>query len=107
MKHTFLNSRSAAIAAVILVALAGAPAGAQQEARVTAIRDDATRAVVIEQLSLAKENGVPTEPLLSRAFEGVARSGSAKRANFSRLLHLRTNSRRAPTRCRWESRTRF
>jgi hypothetical protein len=66
-----------AVAGALLVALAGARAGAQQETRVTAIRDDATRAVVIEQLGLAKEHGVPTEPLLSRAFEGVARNASS------------------------------
>jgi type II secretory pathway component PulF len=66
-----------AVAGALLVALSGARAGAQQESRVTAIRDEATRAVVIEQLGLAKEHGVPTEPLLSRAFEGVARNASS------------------------------
>jgi hypothetical protein len=61
----------------LLVALAGAHAGAQQEARVSAIRDDATRIVVVEQLSIAKEHGVPTEPLLSKALEGVAKKASS------------------------------
>lgn len=82
MKNTFLNARFSAagvfVAAVLLVALSGARAGAQQETRVTAIRDDATRSVVIEQLSLAKEHGVPIEPLLSKALEGVAKNASSK-----------------------------
>src|ERR1019366_5820610 len=82
MKNTFLNARFSAagvfVAAVLLVALWGARAGAQQETRVTAIRDDATRSVVIEQLSIAKEHGVPMEPLLSKALEGVAKNASSK-----------------------------
>ena len=77
MKHTFLNARTAALAAaVLLVALSGARVGAQQEARITAIRDDATRGVVIEQLGLARERGIPLEPLLSKALEGVAKKAS-------------------------------
>jgi hypothetical protein len=74
---TFLNARSTvATAAVLLVALAGARAGAQQETQLTAIRDDATRNVVMEQLSLARDRGVPREPLLSKALEGVAKNAS-------------------------------
>lgn len=76
MKQTALKTRIAA-AGALLVALAGSRAGAQQEARVSAIRDDATRSVVVEQLSLAKEHGVPTEPLLSKALEGVAKKASS------------------------------
>jgi len=74
---SLIHRTSLAVAGTLMLALAGARAGAQQETRVTAIRDEATRAVVVEQLSLAKEHGVPTEPLLSRAFEGVARNASS------------------------------
>lgn len=78
MKNALLNARFAAFAtAVLLVALSGARAGAQQEARITAIRDDATRGVVIEQLGLARERGIPLEPLVSKALEGVAKKASS------------------------------
>ncbi len=74
---TFLNMRTTAIAAAVLVALSGASLGAQQDAQVTAIRDDATRTVVMEQLTIAKERGVPSEPLLSKALEGVAKNATS------------------------------
>jgi hypothetical protein len=80
MKKNSLNahfSTASVFAAALLIALAGARAGAQQETRLTAIRDDATRSVVIEQLSLAREHGVPAEPLLSKALEGVAKKASS------------------------------
>lgn len=60
-----------------LVALSGARAGAQQESPLSLIRDDATRSVVVEQLSLAKARGLPTEPLMSKALEGVAKKASS------------------------------
>lgn len=66
----------AVAAAVLLVALSGARAGAQQE-RLTAIRDDATRSVVMEQLSLARDRGLPAEPLMAKALEGVAKNASS------------------------------
>jgi hypothetical protein len=68
---------SATAAAALLVALSGARAGAQQDAQVTAIHDDATRSVVMEQLSIAKARGVPREPLLSKALEGVAKNATS------------------------------
>ena len=84
---TFMNVRTAATAAGLIVALAGVRAGAQQEPQVTAIRDDATRTVVMEQLSIAKERGVPREPLLSKALEGVAKNATSStiRAAMSAL----------------------
>jgi hypothetical protein len=84
----FLNMRTTAIAAAaVLVALSGASLGAQQDAQVTAIRDDATRSVVMEQLTIAKERGVPSEPLLSKALEGVAKNATSStiRAAMSML----------------------
>jgi hypothetical protein len=78
MKNAFLNARFAAFAgAALLVALSGVRAGAQQEARVTTIRDEATRGVVIEQLGLARERGIPIEPLVAKALEGVAKQASS------------------------------
>jgi hypothetical protein len=75
---TPLNGRSLAVAAVAaLVALSGVRAGAQQENRLAGIRDDATRNVVIEQLGVARERGVPLEPLLAKALEGVAKRASS------------------------------
>lgn len=74
------TSRATAIAAAaLLVALSAARSGAQQPERVTAIRDDATRAVVMEQLTLAKERGLPAEPLVAKALEGVAKNANSAR----------------------------
>jgi len=76
---TFLNMRTTAITAVsALIALSGASLGAQQQdAQITAIRDDAIRTVVMEQLTIARERGVPSEPLLSKALEGVAKNATS------------------------------
>ncbi len=57
------------------IALLGATVGAQ-EPRISAIRDDATRTVVMEQLTLARSSGLPVEPLMSKALEGVAKNAS-------------------------------
>ena len=43
-----------------------------QEARILAIRDDATRDFVKQFVEAARLRGTPTEPLVSRALEGVA-----------------------------------
>jgi hypothetical protein len=75
---TFVNARTAAATtAALLISLATASAGAQQDPQVTAIRDDATRTVVMEQLSIARDRGIPREPLLSKALEGVAKNASS------------------------------
>jgi hypothetical protein len=74
-----LTVRTAAVIAAGFLAVARV--GAQQETRVTAIRDDATRTVVMEQLSRAKESGLPAgamEPLMAKALEGVAKNASSK-----------------------------
>jgi hypothetical protein len=79
---TFPNVRSAAAvaAAVVALSLAGASAGAQQQdPRLLGLRDDATRGVVMEQVSSAAAFGLPTEPLWSKAFEGVARKASSSK----------------------------
>jgi hypothetical protein len=74
-----LNSRTAAVVAAGFLVVARV--GAQQETRVTAIRDDATRTVVMEQLTRAKDSGLPAgamEPLMAKALEGVAKNASSK-----------------------------
>jgi hypothetical protein len=75
----FVHARLAAVAGVaaVLVTLSGARAGAQQDPRLSLIRDDATRKVVTEQLTLARERGLPTAPLVSKALEGVAWQASS------------------------------
>ena len=71
-----LTGRSASVgAAALIVALS--TAGAQQETPILAIRDVATRNMVMEQLSVAKDHGVPREPLMAKALEGVAKNASS------------------------------
>ena len=72
----------AAIVATIVavVALSGASVQLRgQEVRLLAIRDDATRSMVRDYLEAARARGIPTEPLISRALEGVAFKASSKR----------------------------
>ncbi|MCX5754654.1 MAG: hypothetical protein NTX19_00840 [Gemmatimonadetes bacterium] len=63
-----------------VAAIASAPqfVGAQ-EARLLAIRDDATRDFVRQFVEAARVRGTPTEPLVSRALEGVAFKADRKR----------------------------
>ena len=64
--------------ALLVVAL-GARIGAAQEARLLAIRDDATRDRVRLFVEAAQRRGTPAEPLIARALEGVAFKADAKR----------------------------
>ena len=64
-------------AAALLLALPGARASAQ-DARLTLIRDDATRDVVRTLLGRATAGGLPAGPLVSKALEGVAKKASTK-----------------------------
>ncbi|MCX5765368.1 MAG: hypothetical protein NTU67_12205 [Gemmatimonadetes bacterium] len=78
--------RSCATVAALVVAVAST-ASAQQDARLTLIRDDATREVVRQQLGGALSRGVPVEPMMAKALEGVAKRASTKsiRAAMARL----------------------
>lgn len=58
--------------------LAVAPLASAQDARLSLIRDDATRDMVRSLLGRAASNRLPTDPLLSKALEGVAKKASAK-----------------------------
>lgn len=67
-----------------VVTLGGALAGVTeqagaQDARLAAIRDDATRARVRAFVDAARARGTPTDPLVSRALEGVAFRADARR----------------------------
>jgi hypothetical protein len=61
-----------ALRLLALLAIFGSAARAQ-DVRLKLIHDDATRAVVAERLGSASARGVPTEPLMSKALEGVAK----------------------------------
>jgi hypothetical protein len=77
MKISYASAASLTAAALLVVARLGA----QQETRIISIRDDATRSVVMEQLTIAKERGLPPgamEPLMAKALEGVAKNASSK-----------------------------
>ena len=65
------------VALLVLVVLP--PLSAAQDARLLAIRDDATRDVVRQFVEAARLRGTPTEPLVSRALEGVAFKADGKR----------------------------
>jgi hypothetical protein len=59
--------------------LAGAARAGAQEARLTLIKDDATRDRVRAFIEGAQRRGTPVEPLINRALEGVAFKADAKR----------------------------
>ena len=63
----------------LAVGLALAVPAMAQEARLTLIRDDATRDRVRLFIEAARKRGTPTEPLIARALEGVAFKADAKR----------------------------
>jgi hypothetical protein len=66
--------------ATVVAALAVLPRiGGAQEARLLAIRDDATRNFVRQFVEAARLRGTPTEPLVARALEGVAFKADRKR----------------------------
>jgi len=83
-----------------LIAVAGSTARAQ-DVRLKLIHDDATRAAVAERLGNASARGVPTEPLMSKALEGVAKRATPKEIRnamnaLEKRLH-RSNELLAPT----------
>lgn len=70
-----MRSTAALAAAAMLVLAASARA---QDARLSLIRDDATRDVVRAQLRSASSRGLPADPFMSKALEGVAKKASTK-----------------------------
>ena len=76
---TKLHARALALTAgAALLVLSGVRASAQDVARLTLIRDDATREVVRTLLGRASVSGLPIGPLVSKALEGVAKKASTK-----------------------------
>lgn len=88
---TFARTLGFATALVVAVAHTAA---AQQDARLTQIRDDATREVVRQQLGGALSRGVPAEPMMAKALEGVAKRASTK-AIKAAMARLEENWHRA------------
>ena len=72
-----MKNVKSALRLIALVAFSGSAARAQ-DVRLKLIHDDATRAVVAERLGSASARGVPTEPLMSKALEGVAKRATPK-----------------------------
>lgn len=60
-----------------LVVAASSRAGAQ-DARLSLIRDDATRNMVRAQIANATERGLPADPFLSKALEGIAKKATPR-----------------------------
>jgi len=80
---------SGAIALGICAVILGAPAGAgAQEPRLVGRLPDAPRLQVNEILDAAHEAGLPTEPLVDRALEGVAK-GAVPNMIVAAVLRLR------------------
>jgi hypothetical protein len=76
------------------VTLCVARVAAAQDARLLAIRDDATRNRVRDYVEAARQRGVPTEPLVSRALEGVAFKADARKIEAA-MAALEKRMRRA------------
>jgi hypothetical protein len=72
-----MKNVKSALRLIALIAVSGSAARAQ-DVRLKLIHDDATRAVVAERLGSASARGVPTEPLMSKALEGVAKRATPK-----------------------------
>jgi len=96
-----MNRRILLAVAAALVVCSGNRAGAQDYSRLTLISDDATRTLVRSLLGGAFARGVPTEPLMSKALEGVAKKASTAsiRAAMDALQKRlrRANDALAPT----------
>lgn len=75
MKKSF----TLAFAAALVVSAFVSSAVAAQDVRLRQIRDDATRDVVRRQVDLALTIGLPAEPFVAKALEGVAKKASTRR----------------------------
>jgi hypothetical protein len=68
--------RKLTLTVVVLTVATAARAAAQDYSRLALIRDDVTRNVVRGLLGGAFSRGVPTDPLMAKALEGVAKKAS-------------------------------
>ena len=73
MKSPVVLSLVGALALASLASLASA-----QDPRLSQIRDDAMRDMVRRQVELASNAGLPADPFLSKALEGVAKKANSK-----------------------------
>lgn len=71
-----------------------AGAASAQEARLLAIHDDATREMVRTFVEAARGRGMPTEPLISKALQGVAFKADSRRIEQA-LVRLEKHLRRS------------
>ena len=101
MNNSRISSCFLRSAVAVLVAV-GARTAVAQDARLTLIRDDATRDVVRQVLGAAIARGMPSDPLMSKALEGVAKKATPKRIreamNALENRMRRANELLAPTR---------
>jgi hypothetical protein len=73
-----MTTRSTAVLFAAGLTLLAASALRAQDARLSLIRDDATRDAVRAQLASASSRGLPADPFMSKALEGVAKKASTK-----------------------------
>ncbi len=73
------RSYAFALAVAIVVSALAPSAVSAQDSRLRQIRDDVTRDVVRQQIDLAATIGLPTEPFVAKALEGVAKKASTRR----------------------------
>ncbi|MCC7195002.1 MAG: hypothetical protein IT356_05545 [Gemmatimonadaceae bacterium] len=89
-----MNARFGLTVRAVAVACIVAGTAAAQEPRLLAIRDDATRELVRTFVEAARGRGTPTEPLISKALQGVAFKADAKRIEQA-LVRLDKHLRRS------------
>ena len=94
MKHAHRWTARLMGVAAIAVAFMSPRLASGQEARLLAIRDDATRDLVRQFVEAARLRGTPTEPLISRALEGVAFKADRKKIEQA-MAALEKRMRRA------------
>ena len=94
MKHAHRWTARLMGVAAIAVAFMSPRLASGQEARLLAIRDDATRDLVRQFVEAARLRGTPTEPLVSRALEGVAFKADRKKIEQA-MAALEKRMRRA------------
>jgi len=94
MKHTLRGTALLMCVAAIAAAFMSPRLVSGQEARLLAIRDVVTRDLVRQFVEAARLRGTPTEPLVSRALEGVAFKADRKKIEQA-MASLEKRMRRA------------
>lgn len=89
-----MNASLRLMACALLTVATLAGVARAQEARLLAIRDDATREMVRTFVEAARGRGTPTEPLVAKALQGVAFKANEKRIEQA-LVRLDKHLRRS------------